>query len=105
VESGLCVSVIINNYNYGEFLPDAIESAIAQTHAPVEIIAVDDGSTDASREILSSYERRVTARLKANGGQASAFNACAFWTQTTGGYRRRSREPRSSSPYSARSAP
>ncbi len=80
--SGLRVSVIINNYNYGEFLSQAIESALAQTHAPIEIIAVDDGSTDGSREILSGYGKRVSALLKMNGGQASAFNA--GWSASRG---------------------
>jgi glycosyltransferase involved in cell wall biosynthesis len=69
------VSIVINNYNYGRFLRDAIESALAQTYPDVEVVVVDDGSTDDSREITSSYECRVTAVFKENGGQASAFNA------------------------------
>ncbi|HZV07815.1 MAG TPA: glycosyltransferase, partial [Gemmataceae bacterium] len=47
------VSIIINNYNYGRFLRDAIESALAQTYPNVEVIVVDDGSTDNSREIIA----------------------------------------------------
>jgi len=82
VGSALRVSVIINNYNYGEFLSEAVESALAQTHAPIEIIAVDDGSTDGSRRILSSYEQRIKALFKTNGGQASAFNA--GWSASSG---------------------
>jgi glycosyltransferase involved in cell wall biosynthesis len=68
-------SVIINNYNYGRFLPDAIESALAQTYPHKEIIVVDDGSTDESRQILQRYADRVKLILKENGGQASAFHA------------------------------
>lgn len=68
-------SIIIDNYNYGRFLAQAIESALAQTYPNVEIIVVDDGSTDASREIIARYGARILPMLKANGGQASAFNA------------------------------
>lgn len=69
------ISVIINNYNYARFLPDAIESALEQTYPHKEIIVVDDGSTDHSREVLRPYEGRVQLILKENGGQASAFHA------------------------------
>jgi glycosyltransferase involved in cell wall biosynthesis len=69
------VSILIDNYNYGRFLGQAIESALRQTYSPVEVIVVDDGSTDDSRAVLSRYAGRVTAVLKENGGQASAFNA------------------------------
>lgn len=69
------VSIIIDNYNYGRFLADAIDSALNQTYAPTEIIVVDDGSTDCSHEVITSYGSKITSILKPNGGQASAFNA------------------------------
>ncbi len=69
------VSILINNYNYGRFLPEAIDSALNQTYSNVEVIVVDDGSTDNSQEIIKSYGERVIPILKQNGGQASAFNA------------------------------
>lgn len=69
------VSILINNYNYGGFLRDAIESALAQTYEHCEAIVVDDGSTDDSRKIIKSYGDRITSIFKENGGQASAFNA------------------------------
>jgi glycosyltransferase involved in cell wall biosynthesis len=69
------VSVVVNNYNYGRFLRDAIDSALAQTYAPLEVVVVDDGSTDDSREIIAAYGDRVISLLKENGGQTSAFNA------------------------------
>jgi hypothetical protein len=69
------VSIIINNYNYSAFLGAAIESALAQTYRPIELIVVDDGSTDSSREVIAGYVGRILPVLKENGGQASAFNA------------------------------
>jgi len=69
------VSVIVNNYNYGRFLAEAIDSALSQTYERVEVIVVDDGSTDDSRDVIASYGDRIVPLLKANGGQASAFNA------------------------------
>jgi glycosyltransferase involved in cell wall biosynthesis len=71
----LAVDVVVDNYEYGRYLPTAIESALAQTHPRVEVIVVDDGSRDGSREVLEGYRDRVTVVLKENGGQASALNA------------------------------
>lgn len=75
MKSQLLVSIIINNYNYGCFVADAIDSALNQTYSPVEVIVVDDGSTDNSREVINSYGDRIVSVVKENGGQASAFNA------------------------------
>lgn len=69
------VSILINNYNYGRFLDDAITSALSQTYPNIEVIVVDDGSTDHSAEVIAKYEGRIKAIFKANGGIASAFNA------------------------------
>lgn len=69
------VSVCVVNYNYDRFLPAAIDSALAQTGPEVEVVVVDDGSTDASSEVIAGYGDRVVAVRKANGGQGSAFNA------------------------------
>jgi len=69
------VTVLICNYNYGRYLGEAIESVIAQTWKNLEIIVVDDGSTDESREVLKKYNEKIRIILKENGGQASAFNA------------------------------
>lgn len=69
------VSIIVNNYNYARFLPEAIASAVNQTYPRSEVIVVDDGSIDNSREIITSFADSLTPVFKANGGQASAFNA------------------------------
>jgi glycosyltransferase involved in cell wall biosynthesis len=74
-DAGPSVGIVINNYNYGRFLPEAIESARGQDHPRVEVIVVDDGSTDDSRQVLRGYTDSVTVVLKENGGQASALNA------------------------------
>jgi glycosyltransferase involved in cell wall biosynthesis len=71
----LPVDVVITNHDYARFLPDAIESACAQTHPEVNVVVVDDGSGDDSREILQGYSDRVEVVLKEQGGQASAINA------------------------------
>jgi glycosyltransferase involved in cell wall biosynthesis len=68
-------SIIINNFNYGRFLPEAIESALAQSYRNTEVIVVDDGSTDDSREIIDQYKDRVSPILQKNGGQGAAYNA------------------------------
>jgi glycosyltransferase involved in cell wall biosynthesis len=68
------ISIIIDNYNYGRFLDAAIESALGQDWGNVEVIVVDDGSTDESPEVIARYADRVKAIRKANGGQGSAFN-------------------------------
>ncbi|MGB7377490.1 MAG: glycosyltransferase [Rivularia sp. (in: cyanobacteria)] len=69
------VSVIIGNYNYGGFIAEAIESVLHQTYKNFELIVVDDGSTDNSREIIRSYQDKLTAIFQENGGQGAAFNA------------------------------
>lgn len=68
------VSIIINNYNYENFLSGAIESAINQHYPNVEIIVVDDGSTDESKVLIDRYSDKIYPLFKENGGQSSALN-------------------------------
>ncbi|RWO30344.1 MAG: glycosyltransferase [Mesorhizobium sp.] len=67
------VSIVINNYNYGSYLGDAIATSLNQTVSAREVIVVDDGSTDCSREMINATPGIVSV-FKANGGQASALN-------------------------------
>lgn len=69
------VSILINNYNYGSFLGETIDSALNQTYLNVEVIVVDDGSTDHSRDVILGYGDKIVPVLKENGGQTSAGNA------------------------------
>ena len=71
------VSIVIDNYNSEAFVAQAIESALAQTHADLEVLVVDDGSTDRSAEVIRRYRDRVRVIEKPNGGQGSAYN-CGF---------------------------
>ncbi|MEZ5304516.1 MAG: glycosyltransferase family 2 protein [Verrucomicrobiales bacterium] len=70
-------SIIIPIYNAGRFLRDTLESCLAQTFADFEVIAVDDGSTDASREIVAEFaarDPRVRAFHSINMGQCVSRN-------------------------------
>lgn len=69
------VSIIVDNYNYDRFLEEAVDSALNQTYPRVEVVVVDDGSTDNSRRVIAGYGNRIVPVLKENGGQASACNA------------------------------
>src|SRR5437899_12739946 len=68
------VTALINTYNYGRFLPFAINSVLNQTYKNIEIIVVDDGSTDHTQEVLERYADRVRKIRTTNGGQAQARN-------------------------------
>jgi len=69
-------TVLIDTYNYGHFIEQAIDSVLSQDFPSehLEIIVVDDGSTDDTAERLSRYGSRIKYLQKPNGGQASAFN-------------------------------
>ena len=61
-------------YNAERYLDECLQSALDQTHPDTEVIAVDDGSTDSSAEILKGYADRIRVYRKENGGTASALN-------------------------------
>lgn len=69
------VSVVIASYNSAATLPATLDSVLGQTYPRVEIVVVDDGSTDETPEILRRYADSVRSIRKPNGGLASARNA------------------------------
>jgi glycosyltransferase involved in cell wall biosynthesis len=74
-QSDPLVSVILCNFNYGAYIKEAIDSVLTQSYEHFELIVVDDGSTDDSRSIITSYDdHRLVKVFKPNEGQASAFN-------------------------------
>jgi glycosyltransferase involved in cell wall biosynthesis len=69
------VSVVIPVYNGARYLATAIDSALAQTYTPLEVVVVNDGSTDSSHEVIASYGGRVRSVSQPNQGVAAARNA------------------------------
>src|ERR1700732_3260563 len=84
--SDLIFSVIIANHNYEAYLRQAIDSALAVDWPNIEVIVVDDGSTDGSRDIIESYGSRIAAAgvwrppaIRRLRGRAT-FTRVGFWS-------------------------
>ncbi|HKN87809.1 MAG TPA: glycosyltransferase [Nitrospiraceae bacterium] len=71
------VSVIVPVFNAERFLAKTIESVLSQTYADIELIVVDDGSTDGSARILADYQDHICVIRQANAGQSAARNTGA----------------------------
>jgi glycosyltransferase involved in cell wall biosynthesis len=69
------VSVIMPNYNYSKYIGDAIESVLEQTYRNLELIVVDDGSTDDSVQIISSFGSKVKILHNSKLGPSAARNS------------------------------
>ena len=70
----ITTTVIMTTFNRAEYLPQALDSLLQQTHAPAEIILIDDGSTDATPEIAARYADRIRYFRQANQGKPAALN-------------------------------
>lgn len=68
------MTIVINNYNYARFLGRAVSSALGQSYKAIEVIVVDDGSTDDSAAVLADYRERCTIIAQPNRGQGAAYN-------------------------------
>jgi glycosyltransferase involved in cell wall biosynthesis len=69
------VSCVIPVWNGEAYLAPAIESVLAQTHAPLEVIVVDDGSTDGTPGVIGAFGDRIVGLRQDNGGHGAARNA------------------------------
>ena len=78
------VSVVIPTYNYAHYLPEAIDSIVSQTYKNLEILVIDDGSTDNTKAVMEKYKQKVRYLYKQNGGLSSARNYGL--TKITGDY-------------------
>lgn len=68
------VSIVIPTYNYGRFISDAIESALGQSHENIEVLVVDDGSTDDTATIVQQYGARLSYFPLTHQGVSSVRN-------------------------------
>ncbi|WP_322508959.1 glycosyltransferase family A protein [Anaerolinea sp.] len=68
------VSIIIPTYNSAKFLPATLESVFQQTFQDYEIILIDDGSTDNTREVLVPYQSRIRYLYQENQERSAARN-------------------------------
>jgi len=76
------VSIVIANYNYGQYIGEALESCIAQTYANISLFIVDDASTDQSLDVIAGLRSACEARfatfrlmtLEQNSGKVAALN-------------------------------
>lgn len=68
------VSIVVPAYNHGQYVEECIRSVLDQTYPQVELIVVDDGSTDETARIVQSYADRCRVVRQANAGQSRALN-------------------------------
>ena len=68
------VSVIIPSYNYAEYLSTTLNSVLAQRLEDIEVVLVDDGSTDATADVLKSYRDRIDYIYQEKAGLSAARN-------------------------------
>jgi glycosyltransferase involved in cell wall biosynthesis len=74
--SGPTISVVVPAYNEERYIAEALDAVIAQTRSPLEVIVVDDGSTDATREVVAGYRGTVRLVEQEHRGWFDAFDTC-----------------------------
>ena len=74
MDSAPLVSIVIPSYNHARYLAAAIDSVLAQDYPKVELIVIDDGSTDGSPSVLERYRGRFHWEVQSNRGQAATMN-------------------------------
>jgi glycosyltransferase involved in cell wall biosynthesis len=79
--TGELVSVVVPVYNGAAYLAEALDSILGQTYRTVEVIVVDDGSTDRTAQVLDAYAGHIRRRWQANQGPARALNAAVAEAQ------------------------
>jgi len=70
------VSVIISAYNAEKYIEQTLQSVLGQTWKPLEIIVVNDGSTDSTKNNLDLYKHKIKVVNQVNRGQGSALQEC-----------------------------
>lgn len=68
------VSIVVPAYNHAHFLPYALDSLLAQDYPKLEVIVLDDGSTDDTPQVLQRYEHRLHCERQSNMGQGATLN-------------------------------
>jgi glycosyltransferase involved in cell wall biosynthesis len=74
MKDGDLISIIIPVYNCEQYVAEAIESVLAQTYCPIEVIVVDDGSTDGSADVIKHFDSSVRYIFQQRGGLGAALN-------------------------------
>lgn len=74
MNNNVLVSIVIPAYNAEQYLDEAIQSVLDQDYDPIELIVVDDGSTDRTAEIAQQYGDKITLHRQKNMGQSAAMN-------------------------------
>jgi glycosyltransferase involved in cell wall biosynthesis len=70
------ISAVVPAYNAEEYIRESLTAILSQTHAPEEVVVVDDGSTDGTQDVLALFRDEVRVVRQANRGVAGAMNRC-----------------------------
>lgn len=82
MDSNPKVSVFIASYNHARYLPECLDSILAQTYPDFEIVIVDDGSTDGSSSLLEDYQRRFPEKIRYSWHAGHANKGVSFTSNT-----------------------